>query len=296
LIADACSRPSFRPPDTNVRPRRTRRIRTDSEPLFPGSRIQSMTRSTGLGLLVLLSSLLAAGAAPAANEPGIDRDHVWIMVSRNAPERAALTRAGFQIAPEVYRHDGQGTASISVELDNGYIELMWPDPTIPVAPGLERAAEKFRQRSQWRTSGWCPFGVGFRRTTATRSSSEPLPFPIWTWTAEWMPKGTVMEMLTPRDDTRSPALFIEPPALADPAEQAKRGALYHHPIGARRLTAIRLTSPKAYEPIAALKYLQGKNLLSVGRGDQWLLELTLDGGARKGSKDLRPDLPVVIRY
>lgn len=254
-----------------------------------------MSKFAGLGLLVLASILLAAGAAPAASESGIELDHVWIMVSRDAPERAALTRAGFQIAPEVNRHDGQGTASISVELENGYLELMWPDPTVSVAPGLERAAEKFRQRMQWRTSGWCPFGVGFRRTTAT-SSSEPLPFPIWTWTAEWMPKGTVMEMLTPRDDTRSPALFIEPHALADPAEQAKRGALYHHPIGSRRLTGIRLTTPDAYEPIAALKYLQEKDLLSVGRGNQWLLELSLDGGAKKSSKDLQPDLPVVVRY
>lgn len=257
-----------------------------------------MSKSAGLGLLALASILLvAAGASRAASESGIERDHVWVMVTRDAPERAALTRAGFLIAPEVNRHDGQGTASISVELENGYLELMWPDPTVPVAPELERAAEKFRQRMQWRTSGWCPFGIGFRRTTeSASSSSESLPFPIWTWTAEWMPKGTVMEMLTPRDDTRSPALFIEPRALANPAEQAKLGALYHHPIGSRRLTGIRLTSPGAYEPIAALKYLQEKDLLSVGRGDQWLLELTLDDGAKKSSKDLRPDLPIVIRY
>jgi hypothetical protein len=235
------------------------------------------TTAAGLVALVFASNLLAAAAEPAEREPGIERDHVWIMVSRDAPERAALTRAGFRIAPDVSRHDGQGTASISVELENAYIELMWPDPTVSIAPGLERAAEKFRQRMQWRTSGWCPFGLGFRRM---KPSDEPLPFPIWTWTAEWMPKGTVMEMLTPRDDTKSPALFIEPRALADPAEQAKRGALYRHPIGCRRLTAVRLTSPGAYEPIAALKYLQAQNLLSLRQGDQWLLELPRSNPAR----------------
>jgi hypothetical protein len=64
----------------------------------------------------------------------------------------------------------------------------------------------------------------------------------------------------------------------------------------RGATRPRLTSPGAYEPIAALKYLHEKDLLSVGRGDQWLLELTLDGAAKESSKDLRPDLPVVIRY
>jgi hypothetical protein len=245
------------------------------------------------GLAAIASILLALGAASPAPDPGIERDHVWIMVSRDAPERSALTRAGFLIAPGINRHDGQGTASISVELDNGYIELMWPDPTVSVAPGLERAAEKFRQRMTWRTSGWCPFGLGFRRTGAGVTT---LPVPVWTWTAEWMPKGSVMEMLTPRDDTRSPALFVEPSALADSAEQAKRGALYRHPNGSRRLTAIRLTAPGGYEPIAALKFLQERGLVSVGKGESWLLELTLDDGRQKKSADLRPELPLVIGF
>jgi hypothetical protein len=253
-----------------------------------------MSKPTALAVLLIATIVGALGAAPAP-ESGVALDHVWIMVSPDAPERAALTRAGFQIAPDVSRHDGQGTASISVELDDAYIELMWPDAKVSVAPGLERAAEKFRQRMQWRTSGWCPFGIAFRRTS---TSNEPpqLPFPVWTWTADWMPKGTVMEMLTPRDDTTSPALFIEPRALADPAEQAKRGALYHHPNGTHRLTAVQLTSPSSYEPIAAMKWLQEQTLLKVEKGDQWLMELTLDGGQEKKSKDLRPELPVVLRY
>jgi hypothetical protein len=111
-----------------------------------------------------------------------------------------------------------------------------------------------------------------------------------------MPKGSKMEMLTPRDDTQSPALFIEPPALTDTGEQAARASRYHHPIGARRITAIRLISPKAYDPITSLKYLQAQHVLSLKQGDQWLLELTFDGGKSKKSKDFRPDLPIIIRY
>ena len=250
-----------------------------------------MSKAPGLGTLALI--LLAAAAVPATAQSRIEFDHVWIMVSPNAPECAALERAGLQISPDLNRHDGQGTASITVEFENAYLELMWPDSTVAVAPGLERAAEKFRQRMLWRSSGWCPIGVGFRRTMP---SNGAWPFPTWSWTAEWMPKGSAMEMLTPRDDTRSPALFIEPRALTDTGEQAARASLYHHPIGSRRITAIRLISPKTYQPIASLKYLQTQHVLSIKQGDQWLLELTFDGGKRKKSKDLRPDLPIVIRY
>jgi hypothetical protein len=264
-----------------------------------------MRRSVLLGSAV---SVALAVVAAAASGPGIEVDHVWIMVSPDAPERAALERAGFQISKDINHHEGTGTSSITVEFENTYLELMWPDPKVPVAHGMERAAEKYHQRQLWRTSGWCPIGVGFRRTTPSNitpsnmtpsnatPSSEALPFPTWTWTADWMPKGSVMEMLTPREDTRSPALFVEPLALSSLGEQAARAALYHHPIGVRRITAVQLVSPKTYEPIAALTYLQKQSLLRTKPGDEWVVELTFDDGKQEKSKDLRPDLPLVIRY
>jgi len=105
-----------------------------------------------------------------------------------------------------------------------------------------------------------------------------------------------MEMLTPRDDTRSPALFIEPPGLTDTVEQAARGSLYHHPNGCRRITAVGLVSPKTYEPIAPLTYLRAQHILGLEQGDQWLLVLTFDGGERKQTRDLGPNLPILVRY
>ena len=38
--------------------------------------------------------------------PELEFDHVWIVVTRDAPERAALERAGLKISPNVNRHDG----------------------------------------------------------------------------------------------------------------------------------------------------------------------------------------------
>ena len=133
------------------------------------------------------ASAAAPSASPSAasSEPQLKFDHVWIVVTRNAPERAALERAGLKISPNVNRHDGQGTASISAEFLNAYIELMWPDPTVSVAQGAERGAEKFKNRMNWRTSGWCPIGIGLHRS----GPATPLPFPTWTIAPDWMPKG-----------------------------------------------------------------------------------------------------------
>ena len=255
-------------------------------------------RARIVGTIALL--LLAASALmPAA--PAIKYDHLWLVVSPDTPERAALERAGFRISPGINRHDGQGTASVTVEFYNFFLELLWPDPSVPVAPGSERAAEKFMQRMLWRTSGWCPIGVGLQRTSA---ANAPFPFPTWSVTPDWLPAGSAIEILTPRDDTKSPSLFISPQVLAENESANRKAALDHsqsakiftHPIGVERVTAIRLASPKEYRPIEALTYLQSAGVLALDRGDEWLVELTFDKGARGKTRDLRPDLPLLVRY
>ncbi|HEY7402487.1 MAG TPA: VOC family protein [Candidatus Angelobacter sp.] len=233
--------------------------------------------------------------------PELKLDHIWIMVSPGAPERAALEKAGFQIAPTINRHDGQGTASVTAEFENGFLELMWPDSTVPLAPEYERAAEKFRQRMLWRTSGWCPIGIGLRRTSSAQGS---LPFPTWSVKPGWLPAGSAIEMLTPRDDTKSPSLFIGPKELlGDEAAIVKaihsgspQASMYIHPNGVHRVTAMRLLSPKTYQPIEPLTYLEKLKVFDSGQNDEWLVELTFDNGQKRKTADLRPQLPLVVRY
>src|SRR5438874_404439 len=101
------------------------------------SAISITMRRTVISFAALLTATLVRTATAAA----LEFDHVWIVVTRDAPEHAALERAGLKISPDVNRHDGQGTASISAEFLNAYLELMWPDPTVSVAPGVERVTD-----------------------------------------------------------------------------------------------------------------------------------------------------------
>src|SRR5215468_11127753 len=80
-----------------------------------------------------------AAQAPEAprGPPTFEVDHVWIVASPGAPERTALERAGFQVAAKVNQHEGQGTASVTVELDNGFLELLYVDDAVSIAPGRE---------------------------------------------------------------------------------------------------------------------------------------------------------------
>ena len=253
-----------------------------------------MRAATSFVLIVLVACAHAA-------TPNLKFDHVWIVVHPDAPERVALERAGLQISPNVNHHDGQGTSSITAEFQNSYLELMYPDPKVSVAPGREAVVEKFRNRMLWRTSAWCPIGIGLRRTSTDKDS---FPFPTWTVNMPWMPAGSGIEILTARDDTKSPSIFVEPSSLS--VDEAKNiaaikmksgdAAVFQHPLGVQRITAVRLVSPSNYRPAPAVLYLEKVGLVTVQSGDEWLLELVFDGGKTGSSKDLRPDLPLRLRY
>jgi len=111
----------------------------------------------------------------------------------------------------VNRHDGQGTASITIEFHNGFFELIYPDPTVPVSPELQAAATKFRMKSGWRETGYSPVGIVFARTQAT---PEELPFATWKVSAAWMEPGTFIEMLTPREMPKAVSLSISSHAVS----------------------------------------------------------------------------------
>lgn len=247
---------------------------------------------------VALLCIVTASSAFASDVPPLALSHAWIVVPPGAVERAALERAGFRIAPIVSRHDGQGTASISVELLNGFLELIYPDSTVSVAPATQAGAEKFRLKSRWRETGYCPIGIVFDRTPATPDS---FPFPTWRVSAAWMDPGTSIEVLTPREMPKALSLSIsshahstDEVANVELARDTTRGAMFLHPNGARRLTAMRVTAPSVEALPPAAAYIEREGLLRFRVGKEWLLEVTLDRGHQRITKDLRPDLPMVI--
>src|SRR5215813_11468330 len=116
-----------------------------------------------------------------------------------------------------------------------------------------------------------------------------------------MPKGTAIEILTARDDTKSPSFFIEPDVLAVKERgnidknDSHAGAL-HHEIGVQRITRIRLVRPKEYQPVGAFAYLEKAGIFQSSEGNEWAVEITFDGGRKGQTRDLRPNLPLVIHY
>lgn len=243
----------------------------------------------------------ACAQVPPLSRPthALALDHVWIAAQPGAiAERAALERAGFNVAPTINRHDGQGTSSITVELENGYIEFIYADDGVAVSGAGATARQRFIDRANWRVSGDSPFGVQMTRTAQTPAN---FPFETWRITSDWMGPGEYLEMLTPRG-SHAVTLSIPPHATDESANLRTiaiggEGALkFLHPNGARRLTRVRILAPAAGGLPPSSDFVNASGAATLEVGGQWLMDLTLDEHRQNLSRDLRPEIPLVVHY
>lgn len=251
-------------------------------------------------VIMLAAALLLPGPAfPQAPPAPVRLDHVLIATAPGAPEeRAALERTGFRIAPTINRHDGQGTASATVEFENGFLELIWPDDSVPVSGTGVRGKQRFTERMNWRSNGVSPFGLALARTPTTPAR---FPFETWEVSAEWMEPGTAMVMLTPRG-SRAVSVAVHPHGTDEAANLraiaagGERAAMFLHPNGARRLTGVRITAAGADGLPPSADYVAAAGAAELRVGNEWLLEMTLDDGRAGERRDLRPTLPMIVRW
>jgi hypothetical protein len=80
------------------------------------------------------------------------------------------------------------------------------------------------------------------------------------------------------------------------AENDPKRAAFQHPIGVERVTEIRIVRPKEYQPVEAFTYLEKAEIFKSSEGKEWAIEITLDAGRKAETRNLQPDLPLIIRY
>jgi hypothetical protein len=103
-----------------------------------------------------------------------------------------------------------------------------------------------------------------------------------------------MEMLTPRGDSLVTAWIVGKSDIA--SEVGVRAPVNRkHRIGVRRVTSLRVTGPGASQA-TAIAYLNRLGSATFEEGAAWLVELTFDQGATGQVQDLRPTLPLVLRW
>lgn len=215
-------------------------------------------------------------------------DHLFVCVKPGAPEGERLIELGI-VEGSPNTHPGQGTANRRFYFQNGMIELLYMTNEDELRSPL---VEQIRlwDRIRWRQTAACPFGLCLR---ATSEDASP-PFTTFDYDAPWMP-GIVLPMAR-GTMTIEPLVFFKPQVAWPDQGPAGSGEPTDHPLGVRNITGLHIVSAGCELPSDPLRAVQRMGVATFSQGEGHLLELTFDGGQRGESADLRPELPLILRW
>ncbi len=188
----------------------------------------------------------------------MELDHVFVCAEE--ADATLLTAAGLTCGINRV-HTAQGTSNASFYFDNAYLELLFLRDEVEVrSPAV--APLRLWERLRWRETGACPFGVAYRTNHPPRA--------MWQYAAPFLPSGLTIPILSPRDATEEPLVFISPGAVA-PIDHPTRFPLEH---GGRR---------------------RRLNSIQVQAGPHHLV-LEFETQSKPETLDFRPALPLTIRW
>lgn len=160
---------------------------------------------------------------PASSSPipSVTLDHIFLITpARPDTYVDHLRRAGFEPAACV-EHLGQGTASISFDFANAYLELLYVTDDEALRSQLV-ARTRLWERSRSAETGVSPYGVCLRAVDCPSPPTD-WPVPTWRYAAPFLPSGAAIPIADDTPDSRAPILFFNAsltprrrPAWADP--------------------------------------------------------------------------------
>jgi hypothetical protein len=214
-------------------------------------------------------------------------DHVFICCAEGAPEAEALGALGL-VEGSPNTHPGQGTACRRFFFANAYLELIW------VSDAEEARSEMVRPTRLWdrwsqRGQGASPFAIVLR--PADDAGEATPPFPTDSYRPEYMLAGATIEIAR--------GTLLSEPEVFFLGFQRDRARLGKEPVDhgppLRYLKRVTVWTPASGAGSPAARALAETGLLDLRQGDAHLMELSFDD-ARRGHADLRPELPLVLRW
>jgi hypothetical protein len=214
-------------------------------------------------------------------------DHVFLCCSAGAPEAAALARLGL-IEGSANTHPGQGTACRRFFFANAYIELIW------VSDPAEAQGDSVRETRLWerwskRAAGACPFGIVLRPAGGEHIGP---PFATWSYRPEYLPEGVAIELATGTPVTEPEIFYFA--AARRPDELLRQPLVHALPV--REVTGLRIGIPGNAARSAAAITVEESGAAFFSPADTYLMTLSFDLEEHGQFADLRPELPLVLRW
>ena len=215
-------------------------------------------------------------------------DHFVLICDPGAPQAGLLIDLGL-VEGSANVHHGQGTANRRFFFENAYLELLW---VTDVDESRQEPAFRTRLWERWmrRHYGACPFGIALRPDDPV-DADQPPPFPTWAYHAPYLPAQVSIgiALATPLTEPEFLYMNFATPPLAKDREPLT------HPLGLREITHVRIGLPGTAQSQAA-KTTAALGITSFADTQDYVAELFFDHAAKGESADLRPELPLVLRW
>ncbi|WP_019498828.1 hypothetical protein [Pseudanabaena sp. PCC 6802] len=218
-------------------------------------------------------------------------DHLFICTNIGAPAADRLVSFGLTEGTSNI-HAGQGTANRRFFFHNCMLELLWVHSSEEAQSEVTRPMylwERWRDRD--RTA--CPFGVCFHPTP---HSTDPLPFPTWTYRPAYLPPPLSISVATNATVLTEPMLFYLAFRKRQDAYPEEQQELLRHAVAFWEITRVTLASPHADCLSPELQSAIASNLIQLRQGETYLMELGFDGEMQGRQADFRPELPLILYW
>ena len=206
---------------------------------------------------------------------------MFVVTEPGAPAADLLRDAGLIEGPRNI-HPGQGTSNRRFFFANSMLELVYVHDPQEAALGPGSRLRFLERATGSRAS---PFGIVVRAD----DGSIEVPFPAWRYYPEYFPGGQCFYVGQNSDLLEEPLCVCVPIGLDFSNSHLQKG----NPD--KIVTGVRIGVPVA-RPSPTLNVFAQCEGVSVRLNEPHSMELVFNDGRDDMSKDLRPDLPLAVRW
>jgi hypothetical protein len=208
-------------------------------------------------------------------------DHFFILTDFGAPQASSLLALGL-VEGTANTHPGQGTANRRFFFADAMLELLY---LRDLAEAMNGPAARLRLGRRFSSDGASPFGIVLREMPGGAGR----PFPGWPYRPDYVDPDQPF-LIGDNSSLLEEPLCIVLPGNADLNHGQTRSG---DPFG--RVSELRLSVPVT-EASAVLQALARLDRISLILGAPHCIELIFKRGEAGQSADLRPELPLVLRW
>lgn len=218
-------------------------------------------------------------------------DHIFIWTDIGAIVADRLISLGL-IEGSSNIHPGQGTTNRRFFFHNAMLELLW-------VHDLEEAQSDVIRRTRlgdrWvdRNTGACPFGIAIR---PSKDSDEISAFSTWDYHPPYLPPTISIRVGNNSEVLTEPFLFQTPFGKRPDRFPPEKVQPIEHRLGLRELTHAVLVSPDVSNLSPEFQALLDTGKITLKKRESYCLELSFDTEKQGQKVDLRPELPLVMKW